>query len=238
METSNRFAKLWEAWDTRIGAGESRQAFLVAAKDEELIELLAGESARDRRIERDVIATEILNRMRRRNTSFPTGAEATVAAAQGAQLAAEAGQAAIHASEALLHAAGEHQLGQSVSESAYESLDLTKVALEAAQVHASDVQANLAQSRVGAEAVAQRQAAAEEAADAAARAAHRGSDLTDDLEAHMAKIGGAEAGRASADAGRAIAKAADAGADAAHAEDGAEEKKGEGEGPGRRGDPN
>lgn len=224
METSNRFAKLWEAWDARIDGGESRVSFLNAAKDEELIELLAGESARNRRIERDVIATEILNRMHRRNTSFPGGADAVVAAAEGAQRAAEAGQAAIHASEALLHAAGEHALGQSVSESAYESLDLTKVALEAAQDHASDVQTNLAQSRLGTEAIAQRHADAEAAADAAARAAHRGSDITDELEAHMAKIGQGDVGRASAEAGRAITKAADAGADAAHSEKTSDEK--------------
>jgi hypothetical protein len=215
MKLSDRFAQLWDEWDGRLREGEDVVSFLEAAKDEELIELLAGESVRERKYERDIVATEILNRLHRRHTDFPAGAEAVLHNAQAAQRSAEAGQAAIHASEALLHAAGEHELGQSISESAYESLDATKLALGAAQQHAADVQSSLSQSRLGDKASAPRQEDLDRTAQAAARAARRGSDLTDDLEAHMGAIGKGPEGKAAAKAGQAIREAADAAAEAA-----------------------
>lgn len=216
MAISDRFAQLWDEWDGRLREGGDIRAFLEAAKDEELIELLAGESARDRQYERDVVATEILNRLHRRHTEFPAGAETVLHSAEAAQRSAEAGQAAIHASEALLHAAGEHELGQSISESAYESLDATKLALDAAQHHAAAVQKSLSQSRLGEEERRLPPETPEEelerTAQAAARAAQRGSDLTADLEAHMDALGKGPEGKAAAEAGRAIQEAADAAA--------------------------
>jgi len=213
--TSDRFAKLWETWDAHQGPHEILR-FLQDAKDEELIELLAGESARNRKYERDVIATQILNRLHKRHTDLPAGAQSVLRSAEAAELAAESGQAAIHASEALLHEAGEHTLGQSISESAYESLDATKTALEAAQRHAASIQESLSQSRHGGgaqEAATQKEA--QEAARAAAEAAHRGSELTEDLESHMTALGSERQGKAAAKAGDAISQAADATAEAA-----------------------
>lgn len=211
---SDRFADLWVAWDTRHDEGDNVQPFLAAAKDEELIELLAGESVRNRKYERDVIATEILNRLHRRNTSVPASADAVLRAAEAAELSAEAGQAAIHTCEALLHAAGEHDLGQAVSESAYHSLDAAKLALDAAHRHAVEVQVNLAQSRLGDEAEGASDDRRGLAGRAAARAAQRGNEITADLERHMSTLGAGPAGKAAAAAGEAMSKAADAAVEA------------------------
>lgn len=213
--TSDRFAKLWETWDTHQGPDEVLR-FLQDAKDEELIELLAGESARNRKYERDVIATQILNRLHKRHNDFPAGAQSVLRSAEAAQLAAESGQAAIHASETLLHEAGEHELGQSISESAYESLDATKGALQAARRHAANVQESLAQSRQGQPEKARKsRAEAQKSAEAAAEAAQRGSALTEGLEKHMRATGNPREGKAAAEAGEAISEAADAAAKAA-----------------------
>lgn len=212
MHVSDRFAKLWETWDARVGQGEDARSFFDHAQDEDLIELLAGESGRDRKMERDIVATEILNRMHRRNMHVPRSADAALASAKASQAAAKEGQADIHASEDLLHAAGQHDLGTRVSASAYASLDAADAAVDAAEQHVSEVNESLGRSRYREGATSGSGEKAEAAAKATARAAHRGSDITDHLERKMGPLGEASAGRAAAAAGQAIRKAADAGA--------------------------
>lgn len=198
-----RFGKLWEEWDDRIESGEAPAVILRDAKDEDLVELLGGESLQDRKYVRDVIATELLNRLRARSTHPPAAASVATRSAQDAHEEAQKGQEAIHRAEGILKHSGQWDLGASISASAYRSLDATQAAFEAAENSATAIQESLARSRVAAE-----------LADEAAQAAEDGLAITEKLEKHMEEIGRGEAGRDAKDASLAISTAADAAADA------------------------
>lgn len=207
MAITDRFALSWVRWDQRVQQGQEPTVFLKSAKDEELIELLAGDSGTDRKYERDIVAVEIQNRLAQRNRSLPLGADEVLKAAYIAYEAAAKSQRAIHAAEGILKASGDTALGVAVSGSAIASLDTTKLALEAAQEHAANVQATLAQSRV-AEQLAQD--AVDSAMQAAAKAqlgAERIAELGHEEEARVAREA-AEALRAAAeDVAREVAEA-------------------------------
>lgn len=59
-----RFEKLWTAWQATSTSGASRAACLAALADEDVIELLTG-APPSHRLERNLLATEALNRMSR-----------------------------------------------------------------------------------------------------------------------------------------------------------------------------
>lgn len=201
-----RFGKLWARWDARIDAGESPQDILKHAKDEDLIEVLGGESSYDRKYARDIIATELLNRLHSRSMKHPAAAKAAQISAKLAHEAAAEGQTAIHTAEELLKASGEWDLGSSVSASAFASLDASKAAFDAAREHADSLHQTLSESRTG-----------EELAREAAHAAQEGSDLTRELGARMKDMGRWKEGEAADQAGRKIQASADKAAEAAEA---------------------
>lgn len=197
MGDDARFGKHWVAWDARIAKGEPPKEFLRDAKDEDLLELLGGESSKDRKYERDIIVTELLNRLRTRSTQQPAAASAAVESAQNAHEAAQEGQEAIHRAEGILKGSGEWDLGASVSASAYRSLDATQAAFTAAKDSAQSLQKSLGQSRVGGE-----------LAEEAARTAEEGREITEQIEGKMESLGRGEEGRAAGEASRAIRDAA------------------------------
>lgn len=198
----SRFGRLWATWDARIREGQSPQDILRSAKDEDLVEILAGESTRDRKYARDIIATEILNRMRVRSTTQHAGASDVEASARAAHEVAQDSQEAIHLAEGILKASGEFPLGAAVSASADASLQATEAAFDSAKVHAEALHRTLAQSRAGAELAAE-----------AAEIADEGREITRDLEETMTALGRGEEGRAASAAARAIQKAADTSAE-------------------------
>lgn len=210
MDEEARFGRLWTEWDARVDRGESPTDILKSAKDEDLVEVLGGESVRNRKYARDIIATELLNRLHSRSTKHPAAAKAAEASAKLAHDAATEGQAAIHEAERLLKASGQEVLGASVSASAYASLDASKAAFDAAREHADSLHQTLAQSRVGGD-----------LARDAALAAQEGSDITRTLAQQMKSIGKGKEGRAADAAGRNIQTTADKAAEDAgtsHAE--------------------
>lgn len=177
MGLTDRFAARWIEWDHKVHGREEATRFLADAKDEDLLELLAGASERDRKYERDIITTEIQNRLATRNKELPEGADEVQRAAALAHETAVAAQKALHTAESILKASGDVELGTEVSASAYLNLDTTKLALEAADAHAHDVQAALMRSRVAERLV-------QDAADAAAVTAakvEKGADRVADL---------------------------------------------------------
>lgn len=191
MEISDRFGRLWERWDSRVRDRSDIPLYLTEAKDEDLIELLAASAPQERKYERDIIATEILNRMRRRTTSLPSAASEVLRSAEAAYEAAAEGQKAIHTAEGILKATGEEALGAEVSATAYASLDTTKLAFEAAQQNSADVRATIAQSRV-----------AHHLADDASHVAREASDATRAAAEPLAEAGRhkeADAAREAAD---------------------------------------
>lgn len=200
-----RFGKLWEWWDARIAVGETPARILRDAKDEDLIELLGGESAQDRKYARDVIATELLNRTRARSTRQPAAASAAADSAGSAHEEARRSQGAIHEAEAILKGSGQWDLGASVSASAYRSLDATAAAFAAAKASAESLQLSLAQSRVS-----------NELAEEAALVAREGRMITEEIGDEMERLGHGEAGRAAGEASRAVEDAADAAAEDAN----------------------
>lgn len=204
-----RFGRLWTEWDARVDRGESPTDILKGAKDEDLVEVLGGESVHNRKYARDIIATELLNRLHSRSTKHPAAAKAAEASAKLAHDAAKEGQAAIHEAEGLLKSSGQEALGASVSASAYASLDASKAAFDAAREHADSLHQTLAQSRTGGD-----------LARDAARAAQEGSDLTRTLAQQMKSIGKGKEGQAADEAGRKMQTTADqAAADAGTSHD-------------------
>lgn len=199
MEDSSRFGKQWKEWDARIDKGESPVEILRGSKDEDLVEVLGGESGVvDRRYARDVIATELLNRLRARSVKHPASAKAAQDSAKLAHDAAKEGQGRIHRAEGLLKRSGQHELGAAVSASAYKSLDASKAALDATKEHAVSLDASLSQSR-----------GASELADEAAKVAGEGRKITRKLGEKMESMGRGQEGRDAADASTAIKKSAD-----------------------------
>lgn len=201
QDEHSRFGKLWAAWDARIAAGDPPRDILQEAKDEELIEILAGESRLDRKYARDIIATEILNRMHTRSSTQHPGARSVEKSAQAAQKVAQDSQEAIHHAEGILKASGapgSFDLGAAVSASADASLLATKAAFDSAKVQAEALHETLTQSRLGAELAAE-----------AAQVADEGREVTRELEQTMRSLGRAEEGRAASDAAREIKKATD-----------------------------
>lgn len=206
MGDEARFGRLWTEWDSRLDRGETPVDILREAKDEDLVEILAGESERDRKYARDIIATEILNRLHARSMRHPTAAKAAQASARLAHLAAKEGQEAIHLAEGLLKGSGQEALGAAVSASADASLAASKAAFTAAQQHADSLHQTLAQSRVGGE-----------LARDAAEAAEMGSEITRGLGEILKGIGREKEGQAAERAGRKIQATADQSAEAAGA---------------------
>lgn len=192
-----RFGKLWKSWDARISSGETVEAILREAKDEDLVEILGGETRGERKYARDVIATELLNRLHARTISQPASARAAADSARAANEVARDGQYAIHTAEEILKSSGQEELGASVSASAYASLDATEAAFQAADRHAETLEGNLAQSRIGTE-----------LAKDAVHAAKQGIKATHDLEHQMEELGKAKEGRAASEASQAIGRAA------------------------------
>lgn len=196
-----RFGKLWVEWDARIAAGDLPRDILRTAKDEELIEILAGESRLDRKYARDIIATEILNRMHTRSMTQHPGARSVEATARAAHEIAQDSQEAIHLAEGILKASGapsDYVLGAAVSASADASLHATQAAFDSAKIQAEALHETLAQSRIGAELAAE-----------AAHVADDGREITRMLEQTMGKMGRGEEGRAASEAARNIQKATD-----------------------------
>lgn len=187
MALKDRFASRWDAWDEEVHDRGDAAPYLAAAKDEELLELLAGWSDKDRKYERDIIAVEIQNRLAERSRKLPGGADDVLRAAFVAYGAAASSQKAIHAAEAILKASGDIELGRTVSASAYLSLDTTKLAMEAAQAHAAEVQAALTKSRIAEQLVEDAAEAAREAAEKAELGAKRVAELGHTEEAEAAR---------------------------------------------------
>lgn len=193
MDDDARFGRLWADWDGRIDAGESPADILRDALDEDLVEVLGGESEQNRKYARDIIATELLNRLHARSSKHPAAAKVAQESARVAHEVAQDGQRAIHRAETLLKDSGQHELGDAVSASAYKSLDASEAAFGAAKDHAEALHETLAQSRVGAE-------LAQDAADAA----EEGRKITHKLGEQMESMGNAKEGRAAKAASRAI----------------------------------
>jgi len=187
MDITERFAQHWLAWDERVHDRDEAAAYLRTAKDEDLLELLAGSSPKDRKYERDVVTTELQNRLAGRHMAHPRGADEVLVAAQQAYEAAAGGQKAIHTAEAILKASGDVELGTSVSTAAYISLDTTKVALEAARSHAAELQAALTQSRIAERLLEDAAQAARDVLDKAAAGAKRVAELGHVAEAEAAR---------------------------------------------------
>ena len=195
-EDAARFEKLWSRWDERVAAGTPPVELLREAKDEELIEILAGESRLDRKYARDIIATEMLNRLHARSASQHPGAKIVEDSAREAHRAAKDGQEAIHHAEGILKANGEVSLGSAVSRSADASLIATRAAFDSAKVQAAALHQTLAQSRLG-----------EELAAEAVAVADEGRDVTRELESTMHALGRGDEGRAASEASRRIQEA-------------------------------
>lgn len=187
MQISDRFAERWTEWDERVRDREDATRYLLVAKDEELLELLAGDSPKDRKYERDIVTTELQNRLARRHLQHPEGADDVLAAAQYAYEAAANGQKAIHTAEAILKASGDMDLGASVSSAAYVSLDTTRVALDAARAHAAELQAALSQSRIAERLLEDAAQAALDVVEKAAAGAKRVEQLGHVAEAKAAR---------------------------------------------------
>lgn len=62
-----RFDRLWEAWDARLGAGGSRLDMIKGLTERELAELLAADAGAGRSLERNIVATELTNRLAKRD---------------------------------------------------------------------------------------------------------------------------------------------------------------------------
>lgn len=182
VHVTDRFAKSWDQWDKSVRTRADIPRFLKEASDEDLVELLAGASKTDRKYERDIVATEILNRLGRRHRDLPAAAAEVLESAEAAYQAAAEGQRAIHMAEGILKATGQETLGAEVSASAFASLDTTKLAFEAAQQNSADVQAAVAQSRI-----------AREFAEASVATAEAAQKATDDAAEHLEAAGHAEA---------------------------------------------
>lgn len=198
MDHEARFAKLWAGWDKRIDDGETPGNILRNSKDEDLVEVLGGESDLNRKYARDIIATELLNRLHIRSSKHPAAAKAAQASAKLAHEAAKEGQEAIHHAEGLLKNSGQYELGAAVSASAYKSLDASEAAFTAAKEHAEALHETLAQSRVG-----------DELAKEAASAAEVGRKITHKLGEQMENMGKGKEGRAAKEASLAIKTTAD-----------------------------
>lgn len=61
-----RFDRLWDSWDARLAAGKRRLEVLEDLTERDLAELLAADAGAHRSLERNVIATELTNRLGRR----------------------------------------------------------------------------------------------------------------------------------------------------------------------------
>lgn len=205
MDVIDRFSARWTEWDARLRGGQAAETFVKAAKDEELLELLAGNSPRDRKYERDVVAVEIQNRLAQRAREHPESAEAVFRAAYHAYEAAAQGQKAIHTAEGILKASGDVALGVSVSASAIVSLDATKLAMEAAQTHVAELHAAQSQSRVAEQLIEDAAEAALEAAAKAEKGADRIAELGHDEEAAAALAAAKELREAAEAAARRLA---------------------------------
>ena len=192
MTFTDRFADKWLGWDARVHDREAAAAFLKAAADEDLLELLAGNSDKDRKYERDIIATEIQNRLAKRATDHPDGANEVFRAAYLAYEAAARGQRAMHTAESILKANGDPELGAAVSQAAMLSLDATRLAMKAAQQHAIELQAARAQSRIAERLAEDAEQIARDARAKAERAAARVAALGHVAEAQAARDAAAQ----------------------------------------------
>lgn len=62
QEGGNRFARAWNEWDDRIEEGKKPGEMLSDFSSEKIMRLLAG-AGKERRYERDILATEAMNRL-------------------------------------------------------------------------------------------------------------------------------------------------------------------------------
>lgn len=72
-----RFGRHWAKWDAARAAGRQPHEFLGEISDESLAELLASAGV-ERRYEKDVIAVELQNRLRRRKARVADAVEETM----------------------------------------------------------------------------------------------------------------------------------------------------------------
>lgn len=73
-----RFDHHWEGWDARLRSGETRLAILKGMTEAELAELLGADAGMARNLERNIVATELGNRLARRGRPDPDLLLATV----------------------------------------------------------------------------------------------------------------------------------------------------------------
>lgn len=189
--------EFWEKWLRHLETSDDAARLISLANDEDLVALLSTPSVNESQIDRDTIAAELMRRLARRETDLPSGALDVLRSARAAYSAAIRAQRPMSAAQAILHAEGARDIGRSVSASATSSLATTKVAYEAAQEHAKDVQTTMAQTRVS-----------ETLAGDAAETATRGSDATRDLETLLKEGGHAKEGREADEAARDVATTA------------------------------
>lgn len=201
----DRHMDFWDHWNQHLLRKDDPIPLLERASDEELVELLGSDAFSHGGYERALVSTEILNRLARRQTDLPSGAVDALRSARGAFTAALKGQRPLHAAERILEASGERRLGRDVSATAATSLDAAKLAFEAAQEHASDVQATQAQTRVS-------EGLTQDAADAA----KLGRTTTEGLETRMAVGGHQKEGKAADDAALDMLDAANVATKLAH----------------------
>ena len=90
-----RFEARWQRWDEDVRNGVSPPELLARLSDETMLELLASGGGAERRYERNVLATEILNRLRRlRRDLAEATAEAVGAIGETVDSAHDAARAA------------------------------------------------------------------------------------------------------------------------------------------------
>lgn len=58
----NRFARVWNEWDRAVEGGKQPKEMLADFSSEKIMQLLAG-AGNERRYERDILATEAMNRL-------------------------------------------------------------------------------------------------------------------------------------------------------------------------------
>lgn len=87
----SRFRRHWDRWQARIQAGKTPADFIAECSDETLVELLA-DGSRGTPVERNVIATELTNRISRLHRRVEGHSDRVREALEDNERAAEAGR--------------------------------------------------------------------------------------------------------------------------------------------------
>lgn len=98
----SRFENRWRRWDDAIREGKQPTEFLPQISDDSLVELLAGGDIRARRYEMDIVATEILNRLRRTREGLHQAAIAATVGIDNVDRAAHRALNAVKRSESAI----------------------------------------------------------------------------------------------------------------------------------------